>query len=371
MPKKTATGSDRIFLFYGTDEAKAKEAALALSRKIAPKDEEFGLEIINGVADNSDHAVRILAQTTEAIQTLPFFGGDKLVWLQGANLFGDNVTGKSETTLRAVDNFLELLKDGIPDDVKLIISATEMDKRRSFFKGISKLAKVEAFDKVDISKEGWESRIIGWAQKEATKLKLNFGHGALERFILTAGADTRTLKNELEKLSLYFGDREISARDIADMVTATHSGVIFEIGDALSRKDLPRTLHLLEKQLHNGEGPIGILRAAIIPKIRGMLHAKDLVSRHNLTAGRNFKAFESQINNLPEAETAHLPRKKDGTISAYPIFLSAQATRKFTVTELVKALEACLEADLRLVTTQLDHNTVLCQLVTKILATRN
>jgi DNA polymerase-3 subunit delta len=110
------------------------------------------------------------------------------------------------------------------------------------------------------------------------------------------------------------------------------------------------------------------LRAAIIPKIRGLLHAKDLVSRHNLSAGRNFKAFESKINALPAIETAHLPRKKDGTISAYPIFLSAQATGKFTVPELVNALEACLEADLRLVTTQLDHHLVLCQLVTRILS---
>ncbi|MDF1752866.1 MAG: DNA polymerase III subunit delta [Verrucomicrobiales bacterium] len=368
MATKTATKSDRLFLFYGSDEAKAKEAALKLSRKIAPKDEEFGLEIINGAAENSDHATRILAQTTEAIQTLPFFGGDKLVWLQGANFFGDNIVGKAETTLKAVESFLDLLKGGIPDDVKLIISATEMDKRRAFYKQIDKIAKVEAHDKVDVSKEGWEVKVISWAQKEAQKKGINFGYGALERFVITAGADTRTLSNELEKLSLYFGDREISADEISDMVTATHSGVIFEIGDALSRKDLPRTLHLIEKQLQNGEGAIGILRAAIIPKVRGMLHARDLVSRHNLAAGRNFKAFESQINSLPAAETAHLPRKKDGNISAYPIFLSAQATKKFTVEELVTALQACLEADLRLVTTALDHRLVLCQLVTKVLA---
>ncbi len=367
MPAKTDTTNDRIFLYYGSDESKAKEASLKLSRKIAPKDLEFGLEIVNGTAENSDHAARILAQTTEAIQTLPFFGGDKLVWLQGTNLFGDNIIGKSERTLHSVEAFLDLLKKGLPDDVKLIITATEMDKKRTFFKHISKIANVEAFDKVDITKDGWETKVMGWAQKEVQRLGLNFGQGALERFILTAGADTRTLQNELEKLSLYFGSREICPEAISELVTTTHAGVIFEIGDSLSRRDLPRTLKLIETQLHNGEGAVGILRAAIIPKVRGLLHAKDLIARHNLSVGNNYRAFESKLNALPASDTGHLSQKKEGGINAYPIFLSAQAARNFSVHELVNALEACLEADLRLVTTQLNEHIVLCHLVTRIL----
>ena len=367
MPAKKSAASDQLFLFFGTDESKAKEAALKLARKIAPKDDEFGLEIINGAAENSDHARRILAQTIEAIQTMPFFGGEKVVWLQGATFFGDDITGKAETTLRAAENFLDVLKDGLPPDVKVIISSGQMDKRRTFYKQVSKLAKTEAFDKVDISRDGWEAKVMGWAQKHAATLKLNFAPGALERFILNVGADTRTLQNEMEKLSLFFGEAEIDANQISEMVSSTHAGVIFEIGEAISRKNLPMALKLIERQLKKGEGPVGILRAAIIPKIRGLLHAKDLITRHNLTPGRNFKAFESQVNALPAIDTAHLSRKKDGKISAYPIFLSAQACKKFSVPELVNALEACLEADLRLVTTQLDHRMVLSQLVTRIL----
>ncbi|MEQ1841082.1 MAG: hypothetical protein ABL994_11775, partial [Verrucomicrobiales bacterium] len=67
-----------IFAFFGTDEALVKEAAMKLSREIAPQDNELGLEIGSGSADNSDHASQIVSRTIEAIQTLPFFGGDKL-----------------------------------------------------------------------------------------------------------------------------------------------------------------------------------------------------------------------------------------------------------------------------------------------------
>ena len=359
----------RIYLFMGTDEAKVKEAALKCSQKIAPPDNEFGLEIVNGAADNTEHAARILAECMEAIQTLPFFGGEKVVWLQDANVFGDNVVGRSERTLKSIEALREMLQTDLPGNVQVIISALEMDKRRSFYKQIGKVAKVEAFDKIDISKDGWEAKVIGWASKEAGQLNLKFAPGALERLILTVGADTRSVRNELEKLSLYFGDREIHPNDISQVVASTHAGVVFEIGDAVANKDLPRALALIDKQLTLGKkaDPVGILRAAIIPKIRGMLHAKDLMTRHRIAAGRNYRAFEAQINDLPESETAHLPRKKDGGISAYPIFLSAQSTRKFSVDQLINALEACLEADLRLVTTQLDPKTVLDQLVTRIL----
>ena len=125
------------------------------------------------------------------------------------------------------------------------------------------------------------------------------------------------------------------------MVTPTHSGVIFEIGESICAKDLPRSLSLIESQLRKGESAIAVIRAAIIPRVRGLLHAKDLVSRHNLPTS-NYRSFESQLNSLPSSETAHLPRKKDGNISAYPIFLNLSSARKFSVKELVSALELSL-----------------------------
>jgi len=261
-----------------------------------------------------------------------------------------------------------VLKAGLPSDVKLIISASEMDKRRSFFKQISKLAKAVANDKVDISKDGWEAQVLSEVRKQTERLNLNMDDAAMNRFVQTTGAETRVLQSELEKLSLFFGQNPVTEQDVATMVTPTHAGVIFEIGEAICRKDLPRSLSLIETQLRKGESAIGVIRAAIIPRIRGLLHAKDLMTRHNLPSGRNdYQSFQSRLKSLPSSETAHLPRKKDGGINAYPIFLNLGSTKKFSVPELVNALEACLEADLRLVTTALDHKLVLYQLVTKIL----
>lgn len=360
-------GDSQIHAFFGTDEARVKEAAHVLARKLVPQDDEFGLEVIQGGADNSDHARRIVADTVEALQTLPFFGGEKVVWLQSANFFGDNQTGKAESTLAAVDSLVEVLEAGLPGDVKLIISASDVDRRRTFFRKMKKLARVEIFDRVDIRKAGWETEVMAMVSGRAGKLGLEFAGTALERFVLRVGADTRVLVSELEKLSLYVGDRPVTEEDVNRVSAASHAGVIFEIGDAISRKNLPRAVDLIEYQLRRGENAVGLLLAAIVPKIRGMLHAQDLIESHGLRVGRNYKAFEKQLNALPESDTAHLGRKKDGGINAYPVFLAAGDCRRFSSEELRSALEACLEANERLVTTQLEPHLVLNELVTKIL----
>lgn len=359
-----------IFAFFGTDEALVKEAATKLSEKIAPSDKEFGLEIISGGADNAEHAVQIISRTIEAIQTLPFFGGDKLVWLQGVNFFADNQTGKAESTIAAVEALVDILASHLPPDVRVIISAGDIDKRRGFYKTLSKCAKVEIFDKLDTSKAGWEANVMGHVQDRAAGLRLDFERGALERFVLLVGADTRVIDSELEKLSLFTNGRPVSAEEVSSIVSVSHAGVIFEIGETIAKRDLPRALKLIDQQLRRGESAIGILLASIVPKVRSLLHARDLVESRGLSVGRSYPAFQAALAKLPDSETAHIPRTKDGSLSAYPIFLASQAADKFSAGELKRALEACLEANLRLVTTALDHRIVLHQLVTRILARR-
>jgi len=109
-----------------------------------------------------------------------------------------------------------------------------------------------------------------------------------------------------------------------------------------------------------------IAPTAIVPKVRQLLYTRDLLDRHRLPTG-GYNAFEGAINSLPASETLHFPRKKDGNISCYPHFLSVRFCKNFTVSELKSALEECLRANLRMITTQLDPSIVLSQLVTRIL----
>lgn len=362
------SSSSSIFAFLGTDEALVKEGAMKLAEKLAPKDNEFGLEIVNGAADNADQAVQVVGRAIEAIQTLPFFGGDKVVWLQGVNFLSDTQTGKADSTIAALETLAGLLETGLPPDVTLILSAGEVDKRRTFLKRLEKIAKIEIHDRLDTTKAGWESAVMGHVSDRASALGMKFRGAAVERFVQRVGSNTRSIDSELEKLSLFAGDRPITEDDVAAVTSTSHTGFIFDIGEAIARRNLPKTLELIDFQLNRGENAIAILLAAIVSKVRQLLHARDLMETHGADPGVQYNSFQSQLGRLPAHATAHLGRTKEGKLNAYPLYMTAQAARKFTLAELRDALEACLEANLRLVTTGLDHRLVLHQLAARILA---
>src|SRR5215470_5871080 len=97
MPKtKTKSESANIYAVVGSDEAEVKRVAAELAQKLAPDDAgDFGLELIDGAADNADQAEGQIRSAIEALQTLPFVGSTKVVWLKNANFHGDDQKARS------------------------------------------------------------------------------------------------------------------------------------------------------------------------------------------------------------------------------------------------------------------------------------
>ncbi len=354
--------------FLGTDEARVKEASAAAYARHLPEDAgEFGGEIIDGMADNAEGAGRVCRNVIQALQTLPFFGGRKVVWLKDANFLGDTVTGRAAASLEGQENLMELIKAGLPDDVVFVLSASDIDKRRGFYKGLSKAGKVTVFDKPDMGRSGWEAEVMGMASGWAKERGLKFGREALEVFAMLVGTDTMQMRSELEKMDIYLGARrEVTVADVRMMVPLTRAGVVFEVGNAIGRRDLRGALEMVDHLMFRGESAVGILLAAVVPKVRSLIVAKDFVARG--MGGGSYTEFQRELERMPEAETVHLPRAKTGSVSAYPIYLALGEARRFGGDELREALYACLEANERLVTTGIDPKLVLGQLLVGMLA---
>ena len=365
--KKTATA--QIHAVVGSDESEVKREAAELAAKLTPPDAgDFGLEVIDGAGDNSEQSAARVRSAIEALQTLPFFGG-KLVWLKNTNALGDSVIGRSTAVQSALEELGDVLESGLASDITFLISASEVDKRRSFYKSLSKRAELQVIDKLDASRSGWEEDAIEIVRGRAKTRGLRFQEDALDLFVLLTGGDTRQIENELEKLDLYAGaERNVSTDDVRTMVPLTRAGVIFELGNALAACDLDRALALVRRLLDQGESAIGILLVAILPTVRNLLIAKDLMERHRLPRPSAPFSFISAVNRLPATATEHLPRKKDGTVNAYALGLAAMSAHRFQTPQLIAGLEACLEANVQLVSTQLDHELVLTEIVVKLLA---
>ncbi|MGZ5023034.1 MAG: DNA polymerase III subunit delta, partial [Chthoniobacterales bacterium] len=351
------------------DEGEVKRVAAELAAKLTPPDAgDFGLEVIDGCGDNSEQSAARIRSAIEALQTLPFFGG-KLVWLKNANGLGDSIIGKSIAVQDALEELADVLEAGLAPDVTFLLSATEVDKRRSFYKSLGKRAEVQVIDKLDSSRSGWEEEATEIVRAKAKKRGLLLQEEALDLFVLLTGGDTRQIDNELEKLDLYVGaDRSVTAQEVRMLVPLSRAGVIFELGNALAACDLDRALGLVRGLLDQGESAIGILLVAILPTVRNLLLAKDLMERHRLPRPSAPFSFISTLNRLPAEATEHLPRKKDGSFNAYPLGLAAMAAHRFSTDQLIAGLEACLEANLQLVSSQLDHELILTEIVVKLLA---
>jgi DNA polymerase-3 subunit delta len=160
--------------------------------------------------------------------------------------------------------------------------------------------------------------------------------------------------------------------DVRAVVPLSKSGVVFEIGNAIGKRDLRRALELLRTLLHQGQNPVGLLLAAIVPRVRGLLLAADLLANQPKLPRGNYNAFIGALERLPKEATAHLPKKKDGGgINGYPVFLALDESRRFALSELRDALRACHDANVKLVTTGLDPQLVLERLLIGILASKD
>jgi DNA polymerase-3 subunit delta len=140
MPKaKVKTEATRIHAVVGSDDGEVKRVAAELAEKLTPPGgSDFGLEIIDGAADNADQAATRIRSTIEALQTLPFLGGGKLVWLKNANFLGDDQKARAAAVQSALEELAEVIGSGIGNDVTFLISAIEVDKRRTFYKTLTK-----------------------------------------------------------------------------------------------------------------------------------------------------------------------------------------------------------------------------------------
>jgi len=369
VPKtKTKETIANVHAVVGSDESEVKRMASELAAKLTPPDAgDFGLEVIDGAVDNAEQAASRIRSTIEALQTLPFFGG-KLVWLKNANFLGDTAIGRAASVQSMLVELAEIIKGDFGANITLLLSATEVDKRRSFYKALANRAELQILDRLDSSRSGWEEEATEIVRARATKRKLQFDDDALDLFVLLTGGDTRQIDSELEKIDIFLGnERRVNVELVRELVPLSRAGVIFELGNALAERDLERALTLVRRLLDQGESAIGILLVAILPTIRNLLLAKDLMERHRLPRPHAPFHFISAINRLQDTATEHLPRKKDGSINAYALGIGAQNAHRFETGQLVAGMQACLEANLQLVTTQLDHELILTEVVVKLL----
>ena len=364
-----AAKNPNLHFVTGSDEAEVRRTAQGLAAKLAPTDGgEFGLEVIEAPADTVDCSIEMVHQTLQAVLTLPFFGG-KLVWMKGVTFLKDTVQGRSEAVQDALEKLLKVLEEGLPEGITLLISAPEPDKRKSFYKTLSAIASTTLCDKPDFGFGATEDDLIDWVIDRCRDRGVRMEDQAAVVLTTRVGTNTGQLDAELAKLTTAAGEGEVITEQLVrDLVPLTRAGGIFDLSDAINKRNLPLCLDTLAQLRRQGENTVGILLAAIVPTVRNLLIAKDLMDRHKMRPPAQPQFFASDLKRLRSEETAHLPKKKDGTLNAYGIGLAAVNAARFDRDHLVSAFIACRDTNQKLLSGHGSEDTLLTQLLVRIVA---
>jgi DNA polymerase III subunit delta len=105
-----------------------------------------------------------------------------------------------------------------------------------------------------------EADAIRWLAAEAEKQQIRFDQDAARELVDALGADMMLISSEFEKLLLYAGGPlpngrgRVTLGDVETMVLAAKQRSLYELTDAISAKDKPRALLLLQGLLNASDG---------------------------------------------------------------------------------------------------------------------
>src|SRR5208283_572228 len=105
--KMPAVKPPSLALLCGDDEFAVKERAKKLYQQWCEELGGMDHEIIEATVANSSDAFTALARLREALQTLPFFGSGKVIWLRDCNFLGDERTASASDVVETLNELAE------------------------------------------------------------------------------------------------------------------------------------------------------------------------------------------------------------------------------------------------------------------------
>jgi DNA polymerase-3 subunit delta len=360
-----------LMLVHGDDDFSVKQRARQIYQQWCAELGGLDHETLDAQAGNSGEALRALARLREALQTLPFFGSGKVVWFQNCSFLGDDRTATAQAVSESLADLAQELKSFSWQGVRLLISAGKVDKRRTFYKTVEKLGAVEGFAAWSMEDKDWVGEAEMAARRSLRSRKKEITEEALAALVNSVGPHRQQLANEVEKLSLYVGDRpDIGLADVQAVVTRNKQARAFALADALGDRDLPRLLRSLDEalweiQFDSQKSEIGLLYG-LIAKVRAMLLLQEMVQQGWVRADADYGRFKSQLERVPAG--AFPEDKKFNPLAMHPFMLhrALSQSRNYSRTELVRAMDRLLECNQRLIFSTLDEALVLQQTLVEI-----
>lgn len=286
----------KVYLLYGEEKYKLKVYKDSF-KTLVPFGNEMNYSYFEG--KNID-----LKAVYDSVMTLPFFADKRLVIVENSGKFKGKKKGEedetgSEGSEEQKDIISEMIND-MPDTTCLVFIEDQILKTKKEYKLILKTGVVEE------CAADTPQQIASWIQKGFKTFDKAIDKNNAMLLIDRAGTDYTVLKNEIEKVASYMGDREIVEKDDICAVTINNiESKIFDMLSYMSEKNIKAVMSRYYDMLQNKDEPRMIM-AMIRRQFRIMLQVDELYKKGyrddeiaSLTKQRDFvvRKMKSYIRN--------------------------------------------------------------------------
>ena len=247
--------NDILPLYYlsGNETYLIDEAVAHIEDKVlSPDHKAFNYEVFYGGNDK-------VSQIITAARTMPILSKKRLVIVKDANKLSPD----------DIKEFTSYVEKPSPCAC-LVFVGEKVDSRKKFFTKIEKSGIIAKLNHPN------ERELPYWVRRLAEKFHKKIGHDTARLLIEVVGNNLQEIHNEIEKVSIYVGERKtIRTEDIEAVVTGLKVENIFRLIDSVGNKETEKALKILENMLSSGEEHLRIL-AMIIYRFRLLLRTKEL-----------------------------------------------------------------------------------------------
>lgn len=296
---------------------------------------------------------------------------EELSWTD--DLLREKQSDQVTEPLKAVDDgglLEEALSSGLPSQNIALLLAEDIDKRKRLYKYL-----VDKCTVLDLGVESGSSSKAQTAQKKVLHDLIRTTLGEFGKTMTAEAADLLcervgfhpvAVAMETEKLALYVGSaNQITAADLNEIVGRTRQEALFELTDALGKKDLARSLLIAERLGENGIHPLAVI-ATLKNYTRNLLLFRALQGQpeNGYSPSASPALFQREI--LPRLKQKE-EWKKELTGHPYALFMQFKTAAGFSPGTLKNWLELVLAADMRLKGSPVDPETIVQHLLTRML----
>lgn len=371
MPANSARKSSRraqvdwaeenmVFLCGEDDFGIERRAKEVLNVWNAPGPDEVEFNVIDGRVSNASEARECLAQFVSEIQTLPFFTPAKVIYLKKSTFLGEDRTSSSKEITDFVASLPEELKRLEGPQIRVLWSSGKVDKRKSFYKQIGKVAHTEVIDGWSARSRNWQNEARAFISREFEIHQKSISPKSIDFLVEFGGANPRQLSQEIEKICLYAGDERdsVDIELIRKIAVRSKEAEAFMLAEALGNRDLKAALHLLDREIASmasdkSKSVIAILYS-LISKARALLMADCLIRNRLVQKGLSYGSFKAAVESLPEKLLSPEARFNPQAMPAYGLFLAYQQSGNYTRPQLIDMLDALLSVNIKLVSASVD-----------------